>query len=79
MVNLTTDRLEITTPSEKDAEQVFRIMSNRVLAERTGFKKMEDRSEAEGKIRWAMRTDNMFVISAKAPKSREPTGSVLKR
>ncbi len=70
MVNLTTDRLAITTPLKKDTEQVFRIMSNRALAERTGFKKMEDRSEAEGKIRWAMRTDNMFVISANAPESR---------
>ena len=57
MVNLTTDRLAITTPLEKDTEQVFRIMSNRTLAERTGFKKMEDRSEAEGKIRWAMRPE----------------------
>ncbi len=70
MVNLTTDRLKLTTPSEKDAEQVFRVMSNRALAERTGFKKMEDKSEAEGKIRWAMRTGNMFVISTKEEDNR---------
>ena len=40
-------------------------MSTRCLAERTGFKKMDDVSEAEGKIRWAMRTDNMLIISRK--------------
>ena len=65
MVELVTDRLVIATPGESHIDDVFRIMSTRCLAERTGFKKMDDVSEAEGKIRWAMRTDNMLVISKK--------------
>ena len=65
MVELVTDRLVIATPGERHIDEVFRIMSTRCLAERTGFKKMDDVSEAEGKIRWAMRTDNMLVISKK--------------
>lgn len=65
MVELVTDRLVIATPGERHIDDVFRIMSTRCLAERTGFKKMDDVSEAEGKIRWAMRTDNMLVISKK--------------
>lgn len=65
MVELVTDRLVIATPGESHIDDVFRIMSTRCLAERTGFKKMDDVSEAEGKIRWAMRTDNMLVISRK--------------
>ncbi len=70
MVDLLTERLEIATPDEKQIEQVFRIMSTGTLAARTGFKKMEDKSEAEGQIRWAMRTDNMFVISDKSKKDK---------
>ena len=65
MVELVTDRLVIATPGERHIDDVFRIMSTRFLAERTGFKKMDDVSEAEGKIRWAMRTDNMLIISRK--------------
>lgn len=65
MVELVTDRLVIATPGERHIDDVFRIMSTRFLAERTGFKRMDDVSEAEGKIRWAMRTDNMLVISKK--------------
>ncbi len=65
MVELVTDRLVIATPGESHIDDVFRIMSTRCLAERTGFKKMDDVSEAEGKIRWAMRTDNMLIISRK--------------
>ena len=65
MVELVTDRLVIETPGERHIDEVFRIMSTRCLAERTGFKKMDDVSEAEGKIRWAMRTDNMLIISRK--------------
>lgn len=65
MVELVTDRLGIATPGERHIDEVFRIMSTRCLAERTGFKKMDDVSEAEGKIRWAMRTDNMLIISRK--------------
>lgn len=65
MVELVTDRLVIATPGESHIDDVFRIMSMRCLAERTGFKKMDDVSEAEGKIRWAMRTDNMLIISRK--------------
>ena len=65
MAELVTDRLVIATPGERHIDEVFRIMSTRCLAERTGFKKMDDVSEAEGKIRWAMRTDNMLVISRK--------------
>lgn len=65
MVELLTDRLVIATPGERHIDEVFRIMSTRCLAERTGFKKMDDVSEAEGKIRWAMRTDNMLIISRK--------------
>lgn len=65
MVELVTDRLVIATPGERHIDEVFRIMSTRCLAERTGFKKMDDVSEAEGKIRWAMRTDNMLIISRK--------------
>lgn len=65
MVELVTDRLVIATPGESHIDDVFRIMSTRCLAERTGFKKMDDVSEAEGKIRWAMRTDNMLIISKK--------------
>lgn len=65
MVELVTDRLVIATPGERHIDEVFRIMSTRCLAERTGFKRMDDVSEAEGKIRWAMRTDNMLVISKK--------------
>lgn len=65
MVELVTDRLVIATPGERYIDEVFRIMSTRCLAERTGFKKMDDVSEAEGKIRWAMRTDNMLIISRK--------------
>ena len=65
MVELVTDRLVIATPGESHIDDVFRIMSTRCLAERTGFKKMDDVSEAEGKIRWAMRTDNILIISRK--------------
>lgn len=65
MVELVTDRLVIATPGERHIDDVFRIMSTRFLAERTGFKRMDDVSEAEGKIRWVMRTDNMLVISKK--------------
>lgn len=65
MVELVTDRLVIATPGERHIDEVFRIMSTRCLVERTGFKKMDDVSEAEGKIRWTMRTDNMLVISKK--------------
>lgn len=65
MAELVTERLVIATPGERHIDEVFRIMSTRCLAERTGFKKMDDVSEAEGKIRWAMRTDNMLVISKK--------------
>ena len=65
MVELVTDRLVIATSGERHIDDVFRIMSTRCLAERTGFKKMDDVSEAEGKIRWAMRTDNMLIISRK--------------
>lgn len=65
MVELVTDRLVIATPGERHIDEVFRIMSTRCLADRTGFKKMDDVSEAEGKIRWAMRTDNMLIISRK--------------
>ena len=65
MVELVTDRLVIATPGERHIDDVFRIMSTRFLAERTGFKRMDDVSEAEGKIRWAMRTDNMLIISRK--------------
>lgn len=50
MVELVTDRLVIATPGERHIDEVFRIMSTRCLAERTGFKKMDDVSEAEGKI-----------------------------
>lgn len=49
MVELVTDRLVIATPGERHIDEVFRIMSTRCLAERTGFKKMDDVSEAEGK------------------------------
>lgn len=38
MVELVTDRLVIATPSERHIDEVFRIMSTRCLAERTGFK-----------------------------------------
>lgn len=63
MVSLRTKRLVIATPDEKNIEDVFSLMSTRCVAERAGFKRLEDVSETEGKVRWAMRTNNMFIIS----------------
>lgn len=80
MVELVTDRLVIATPGEKHIDEVFRIMSTRCLAERTGFKKMDDVSEAEGKIRWAMRTGSQSILSQTTDRQerwpwREDSGS----
>ena len=62
-IELKTDRLIIRTPDEKDAHDVFVLMSDLEIAESTGFRPMSTGSEAEGKIRREMDGGLMFCIS----------------
>ncbi len=63
MTRLISERLTIRTPETDSIGDIFRIMSSADLAERTGFKQMNDPSEAEGKIHQAIRSGDIFVIS----------------
>lgn len=65
-VELVTDRLVIRTPEEKDIQDVFDLMSDGEIAEKTGFMPMSTLSEAEGKIRCGMDNLLMFCICEKA-------------
>ena len=64
-IELKTDRLIIRTPDEKDAHDVFVLMSDLEIAESTGFRPMSTLSEAEGKIRRDMESHLMFCIFEK--------------
>ena len=64
-IELKTDRLIIRTSDEKDAHDVFVLMSDLEIAESTGFRPMSTESEAEGKIRREMDGGLMFCISEK--------------
>ena len=50
-IEFVTGRLIIRTPEEKDAHDIFVLMSDREIAASTGFRPMNTLSEAEGKIR----------------------------
>ena len=60
-----TDRLIIRTPEERDAHDIFALMSDLEIAAITGFRPMSTQSEAEGKIRREMDGGLMFCISEK--------------
>ena len=62
---LTTDRLVIRTPEERDVHDIFVLMSDYEIAASTGFRPMSTQSEAEGKIRREMDSGLMFCISEK--------------
>ena len=62
---LTTDRLVIRTPEERDVHDIFVLMSDYEIAASTGFRPMSTQSEAEGKIRMGMDGGLMFCISEK--------------
>ena len=64
-IGLDTDRLIIRTPDEKDAHDIFSLMSDLEIAAITGFRPMNSPSEAEGKIRRDMNSGLMFCISEK--------------
>lgn len=64
-VELSTKRLIIRTPDDKDIQDVFVLMSDLEIAESTGFQPMNTQSEAEGKIRRGMETRQMFCIAEK--------------
>lgn len=64
-VELSTKRLIIRTPDDKDIQDVFVLMSDLEIAESTGFQPMNTQSEAEGKIRRGMETQQMFCIAEK--------------
>ena len=65
-IGLDTDRLVIRTPDEKDAHDIFSLMSDLEIAAITGFRPMNSPSEAEGKIRREMDGGRMFCISEKS-------------
>lgn len=69
-MRLLTERLVLRTPDEGDAGDIFRIMSDEKLSDRTGFKRMSDMSEAIGKIRGILPEESMFVISEKEHEDR---------
>ena len=62
-IELTTDRLIIRIPQERDVHDIFVLMSDREIAAITGFRPMGTLSEAEGKIRRDMNSGLMFCIS----------------
>ena len=64
-IEFATDRLVIRTPDEKDAHDIFSLMSDLEIAAITGFRPMNSPSEAEGKIRRDMNSGLMFCISEK--------------
>lgn len=53
-IEITTDRLIIRTPDERDIHDIFVLMSDLEIAASTGFRPMSTLSEAEGKSaeRW---------------------------
>ena len=65
-----TDRLIIRTPEERDAHDIFALMSDREIAASTGFRPMNTLSEAEGKIRREMDSGLMYCISEKSHPER---------
>lgn len=69
-VELVTDRLIVRTPEEKDIHDIFVMMSDEEIAEKTGFRPMDTLSEAEGKIRRGMDDLLMFCICEKAQPER---------
>ena len=64
-IEIATERLIIRTPNEKDTQDVFALMNDKETALSTGFRAMSSPSEAEGKIRRGMTSQNMFVIVKK--------------
>ncbi len=68
-LTLTTERLVLRMPSEEDIDRVFAIMSDREIADKAGFRRMRDRSEAEGKVRNAMVTGDCLMITPKGDSS----------
>ena len=65
-----TDRLIIRTPEERDAHDIFALMSDLEIAANTGFRPMNTLSEAEGKIRREMDSGLMYCISEKSHPER---------
>lgn len=65
-----TDRLIIRTPEERDAHDIFALMSDREIAASTGFRPMNTLSEAEGKIRREMDSGLMYCIVEKSHPER---------
>ena len=65
-----TDRLIIRTPEERDAHDIFALMSDLEIAASTGFRPMNTLSEAEGKIRREMDSGLMYCISEKSHPER---------
>ena len=65
-----TDRLIIRTPEERDAHDIFVLMSDLEIAASTGFRPMNTLSEAEGKIRREMDSGLMYCISEKSHPER---------
>ena len=65
-----TDRLIIRTPEERDAHDIFALMSDREIAASTGFRPMNTLSEAEGKIRREKDSGLMYCISEKSHPER---------
>ena len=65
-----TDRLIIRTPEERDAHDIFALMSDLEIAASTGFRPMNTLSEAEGKIRGEMDSGLMYCISEKSHPER---------
>ena len=64
-IELTTTRLIVRTPDEKDIQNIFALMSDSEIAESTGFRPMTTPSEAEGKIRRGMKNLQIFGIAEK--------------
>lgn len=62
---ITTARLFIRTPDEKDTKDIYALMSDLEIAESTGFRPMSTLSEAEGKIRRGIEKQQMFCILEK--------------
>ena len=64
-IELTTARLVIRTPDEKDAQDIYCLMNDKEIAESTGFRPMTSLSEAEGAIRRGVSELQMFAIAEK--------------
>lgn len=69
-IELTTVRLVIRTPEERDVKDIFTLMNNQEIAASTGFRPMGTPSEAEGKIRRGIANLQMFAIAERVNPGR---------